>query len=178
MHILGLDFATKTGVAYGDAGAPASTIQTETWSLPAGDADEVGPIMHALKLKLEDRLMRGVELVVFEAPFIARHKGHDGRWHESPNQIRRAFGFAAICEELAFSREIPVIEVVTSTLKKEFAAHGRADKGDMIVAARRRGFVVNNDHEADAAGCWLHGVSNFAKQHAHLYDPLFRGAGA
>lgn len=178
MHIIGLDFATKTGVAYGDAGAPPARIQTETWDLPGGGGDDVGAFMHALRQRLDDRLMRGVDLIVFEAPFIARHRGADGRWHESPNQIRRAFGAAAVCEEVAFARDVAVIEVVTVTLKKEFAWHGRAQKADMMTAARRRGFSVANDHEADACACWLHAVTHRFPQHAHLYDPMFARTGA
>lgn len=176
MHILGLDFATKTGVAYGDAGAPPARIVTETWALPSGGGDDVGPWMHTLRNLLNDRLMRGVELIVFEAPYVARHKGPNG-WQESPDQIRRAFGAAAICEELAFARGIRVIEVVTSTLKKDFAGHGRADKPAMVRSAKRRGFAVKNDHEADAAACFLHGVSVFAPEHAAQYEPLFVAAG-
>ncbi len=172
MHILGLDFATKTGVAFGDAGSPPSRIQTETWSLPGGDADDVGPIMHAMRERLEDRLMRGVELVVFEAPYTAKHRNAMGRWVEAPNQTRRAYGFAAICEEAAYARGIPCLEIVTVTLKKEFAGTGKAKKPDMVLAAKRRGFIVANDHEADACGCFLHGVNVYAKQFAHLYDPI------
>lgn len=173
MFILGLDFATKTGVAFGQAGAPASRIQTETWSLPSGGGDDVGAFMHALRQKLDERLAQGVECVVFESPYIARHKGADNRWHESPDQIRRAYGAAAVCEEVAFSRDVPVFEIVTVTLKKNFAGTGKAKKPDMIVAAQRRGFTVANDHEADACGCWLHGVEIQAPQFAALYDPLF-----
>lgn len=178
MHILGLDFATQTGVAYGDAGAPPARVVTETWTLPRGGGEDVGPWMHALRNHLDDRLMRGVELIVCEAAYIARHKGSDGRWRESPDQIRRAFGAAAICEELAFARGIPVVEVVTSTLKKEFARHGRADKQQMIRAARQRGFAPANDHEADAIACFLHGVTHFAPQHAANFDPIFAGGRA
>jgi len=175
MHILGLDFATQTGVAYGDAGAPPSRVQTETWLMPAGGGDDVGEFMHVLRSKLDDRMMRGVQLVVFEAPYVARHKGADGRWHESPNQIRRAFGAAALCEEVAYSRGIPCIEVVTVTLKKEFAFHGHAKKPDMIRAAQVRGFRPQNDHEADALACFTHAVIHRFPQHAHLYDPVSAG---
>lgn len=173
MFILGLDFATKTGVAYGDAGAPASRIQTETWSLPGGGGDDVGAFMHALRNKLDDRLMRGVECIIFEAPYIAQHRGNDRRMHHSPDQVRRAFGAAAVCEEVAFARGIPVYEIVTVTLKKQFAGTGKAKKPDMIAAAKRRGFIVANDHEADACGCFHHGVVTQVPEFAHVYDPLF-----
>lgn len=171
--ILGLDFATKTGVAYGDAGAPPARVMTETWMLPSGGGDDVGPFMHALRTKLDDRMMRGVSLVVFEAPYIAAGKDYRGRTVHRPDQIRRAFGAAAICEEVAYARGIRVVEVVTVTLKKEFALHGRADKPAMIAAAKGRGFTIANDHEADACACFVHGVKYFHPDHIAAYDPLF-----
>lgn len=171
--ILGLDFGTKTGVAWGSAGVPPSQVQTETWTLPAGGGDDVGAIMHAMRKRLEDRLCRGIELAVFEAPYIARHRGINGKWVESPNQVRRAYGFAAVCEEACYARSIPCIEVPPSTLKKLLAGHGRSDKGAMVFAAARRGFSVANDHEADAVACWLHAVTHKHAKHAFLYDPLF-----
>lgn len=175
MHILGLDFATKTGVALGYAGEPPDRIATETWLLPSGGGEDVGPIMSALRTLLYDRVIRGVELVVFEAPYIATGKDYRGRTVHRPDQIRRAFGFAAICEEVCHSRGVKAIEVAPSTLKKAFGGHGRAEKADMIEAARRRGFTVANDHEADAAACWLHGVAQTAPQLLQIYDPIFLG---
>lgn len=173
MSILGLDFGTKTGVAYGDAGAPAARVTLETWALPAGAGEAVGAFMGALRGHIADRLMRsGVSLVVFEAPYIAQHADARGRLIYSPNQIRRAFGAAAICEEICHSRGVACVEVVTSTLKKEFALHGRAQKADMIAAAKRRGFVPANDHEADAAACWLHGLLHTRPELASRYDPI------
>lgn len=177
MHILGLDFATKTGVAYGDAGAPPARIVTETWTLPSCGGEDVGAWMHVLRNKLNDRMMRGVSLVVFEAPYIARHKGSDGRWRESPDQIRRAFGAAAVCEELAYARNIACIEVVTVTAKKLLTGSGKVKKPDMVRAARQRGFAVQNDHEADAVACFLHGVTHYAPELAAIYDPLFANGG-
>lgn len=173
MHLLGLDFGSKTGVAYGNAGAPASRITLETWALPTGDGENVGPFMHTLRSLLDDRLMRGVEAVCFEAPYIARFKRPDGKWQDSPDQIRRAYGAAAICEQACFARGIPCIEIVTVTLKKDFAGSGKAKKPQMIRAAKQRGFKVSNDHEADAAGCFVHAVEQFAPAHAALYSPLF-----
>jgi len=172
MHILGLDFATQTGVAYGDAGAPPSRIQTETWSLPGGGGEDVGEFMHALRARLDDRIMRGVQLVIFEAPYVAMHRGNDQRMHHSPNQIRRAFGAAAMCEEVCYARGVECREVVTVTLKKEFAFHGHAKKPDMIRAAQARGFRPQNDHEADALACFTHIIIHDFPHFAHLYDPF------
>lgn len=167
--LLALDLGTKTGAAYGEPGSPAARVVCETWALPSGGGEDVGAIMHALRGHLEDRLMRGVTTLVFEAPFVPSK-------FAAPDQTRRAFGMAALCEEAAFARRIPCFEVVTSTIKKQFASHGRADKPMMIRAAKRRGFVVSNDHEADAAACWMHGAVNLKPECAALYEPLFAGA--
>lgn len=171
--ILGLDFATKTGVAFGHAGIPAAQVRTETWSLPSGDADDVGPFMHALRNHLDDRMMRGVTLVVFEAPYVQEHRDRNGRKHYSVNQLRRAFGAAAVCEEVAFARGIPCLEAVTVTLKKQFASSGAALKPHMIAAAQVRGFNIANDHEADACACWLYGVKDaFGDEMFKRYETL------
>ncbi len=169
MSLLALDLGTHTGVAYGDAGIAASRVECETWDLPSGGREDVGPILFAFRQRLEDRLMRGISVLVFEAPFVPKK-------FAAPDQTRRAFGMAALCEEAAYARRIPCFEVVTSTIKKEFAHHGRADKSMMIAAAKRRGFIVRNDHEADAAACWMHAAINLKPEFAALYDPLFAGA--
>lgn len=171
--ILGLDFGTHTGAAYGEPGAAPDRIVAETWPLPAGDGADVGAFMHELRRRLDDRLGRGITTVVFEAPYVAQHRDHRGHVAYSPNQLRRAFGAAAVCEEVCFARGVRVVEAVTVTLKKEFAGHGRADKADMVPAARRRGFDIANHHEADAVACWLHAVLHLYPQHAALYDPIF-----
>lgn len=164
--ILGLDFGTATGVAYGRAGVAPYEVKTETWRLPAGGGDAVGAFMDALHYRLLHRLTFGVDLVVFEAPILMRGHG--------TNQVRRAFGAAAICERLCHDQRVPVIEVPPLTLKKEFSGDGRTP--DLIQAARRRGFTCANDHEADALACWLHAVTHRHREHAFLYDPIFSGA--
>ncbi len=173
MHILGLDFGTKTGAAWGYAGIPPSQVQTETWELPAGGGECVGAFGRELRRLLRDRLVRGVEAVVFEAPYVATGRDFRGRTVHRPDQLRRAFGCAWECEVTASDHGIAVYEVPPSSLKKSFAGHGRAEKSEMLLAARRRGFTVANDHEADALACWLHGVAHLAPQHACTYDPLF-----
>jgi hypothetical protein len=54
------------------------------------------------------------------------------------------------CEE----RGIPYEAVPVGTLKKFWTGKGNASKGEMIEAARERGFEPASDNEADAIAGW------------------------
>lgn len=169
MTILALDLGTKTGVARGAPGCAASEVCFETWHMPAGGADDVGAFMSAFMQHMKDALT-GVSLVIFEAPYIATGKGKSFR----PNVIRRLYGMPAVVEGFAYKRAVECFEVAITTLKKEFAGKGNAEKPDMILAAHRRGFRVNNEHEADAAACWYHVIGKRYRALLEQYDPDFR----
>lgn len=159
--ILALDLGTKTGVAYG---APGARPRLETWVMPAGGGRDVGAFAMAFEERVDSMLAhQGVSLVIFEAPYINPY----------PDQMRRAYGMAWAVERLAHTHAIECAEVITGTLKKTFAGNGRAKKSDMILAAKRRGFEPANDHEADAAACWLYAVSMRWPEQAHRFDPIF-----
>lgn len=165
--ILALDLGTKTGAAFGDPGIPASKVVCETWELPSGGRDDVGPFMDTFERQLSDRLLRGISVLVYEAPFLGP------RLASSMHTARRIMGLPAICEMLAHRRGIPVFECVIPTVRANFAGHGRADKVMVTREARKRGFRVQNDHEADAAACWWWAVVCQRPELAHVYDPLF-----
>ena len=102
------------------------------------------------------------------------------RFYEILNLVRyQGKSFEIVRGKESVARIVPSCgaprSVKASELKKLFADTGKAEKLDMIRAAQRRGFKVTNDHEADAAACWLHGVAKAAPQHLHLYDPIFIG---
>lgn len=170
MTLLALDLGTHTGVAYGVPGTPAPRIECETWDLPSGGGADVGPFMAAFEAALADRLMRGVSTLVFEAPFVGPTML--GNMHTA----RRLIGLPALCEMLAHQRGIPCFECAIPTVKARFAGHGRADKAMMMREAKRRGFRIANDHEADAVACWWWAVVCQHPEHAHAYDALFAGA--
>jgi len=167
--LLALDLGTKTGVAYGEPGVPASLVECETWEMPSGGGVDVGAFMHAFERRIDDRLMRGISLLVFEAPFIGP------KMQMNMHVARRLIGMPALCEMLAYRRGIPCFECVIPTVKANFAGHGRADKEMMTREAGKRGFRIANDHEADAAACWWWAVVCRRPDLAHVYDPLFVG---
>lgn len=173
MHILALDLGTQTGVASGYAGEGPTL---STWELPAGGGEDVGPFMRDFMGHCEAAL-EGVELVIFEAPFIAIRTGRSGPYIQR-DQVARAYGMTGFVEGLCARRLIPVYSVVTVTIKKAFAGSGRADKADMMRAAQRRGFAPANHHEADAAACWLYAVQAKCPEHAHRFDEIFAAGAA
>lgn len=56
--------------------------------------------------------------------------------------------------------ELPFVEVVSSTVKKEIAGHGRADK-DRMIAAVRPWIRTNDDNIADAVALALWGENHY-----------------
>ena len=60
------------------------------------------------------------------------------------------FGFAAVARLIAWRREVAVLFMWPSTLKKWATGKGNCTKSDMINEAEKRGFAPKTDHEADA----------------------------
>lgn len=135
--------------------------------MPSGGGRDVGPFAASFMAQFKAAL-DGVDVVNFEQPFIG------GNGKARPDVVRRFYGMAFIIEGVCELRGIPCAETNIASLKKEFAGSGKADKPQMILAARRRGFLVTNEHEADAAACWLEVVAKLARKHVDKYDPDFR----
>jgi Holliday junction resolvasome RuvABC endonuclease subunit len=62
------------------------------------------------------------------------------------------------------------------TIKKEIAGNGRADKDQMVETARRYGWTVTDDNQADALCLWLYAVRVYAPRDAHRFDLISMGA--
>ena len=71
------------------------------------------------------------------------------------------FGLSGVLAEVCFRRNTPLLRATSSAVKKALAGHGRADKEEMLTAARERfpGANVSNHDEADALGVGLVAVS-------------------
>ena len=81
----------------------------------------------------------GSGLVVYEqAP---GQRGHAARVYA---------GFEAVLTAWCEQKRIPYTSLHAMTLKKFFTGHGDADKAEMIVEARVRGYEVSSHDEADA----------------------------
>lgn len=80
-----------------------------------------------------------IDLVVYERPFA---RGMDA--------TRSGWGIAGVIELLATYYRLPVTDTDPQTIKKFATGKGRAEKEQMIDAARRLGYTGSNEHEADA----------------------------
>jgi crossover junction endodeoxyribonuclease RuvC len=150
--ILTLDLATHLGWA---CGSPADEPRFGSHRLPS-TGDEIGRFLVAFEDWLCDMItVESPVIVVFEAPILTRG-------NTSPIVARKLMGLANATETICYRRETMCRQANLSTIKKGFAGHGRAEKADMIAAARRWGWDVKNDNEADALGVWFETVKHHA----------------
>lgn len=152
--ILALDLATATGWA---CGAPGDNPRFGTKRMPQ-TGDEIGRFLVHFEDWLNDFLtVESPRLVVFEAPILRRGPSN-------PVVARKLMGLANCTETICYRRDIICRQAHLATVKKSFAGSGRADKAEMILAARRWGWDVENDNEADALGLWVEAVKHVAPQ--------------
>lgn len=166
MTLLALDLGTHTGVA---RGRPGEMPLLQTWEMPSRGGPDVGPFMAAFAALLRHEL-RGVSLLAFEAPYVG------AQMLKNLHAARRGLGLPALCEMIAHEQGVRCVEAKIMTLKKNFAGHGRAEKWEMIRAARQRGFTPDDDHQADAAAVWWWCVCCEWPEFSVRYDPTFRRA--
>ena len=106
----------------------------------------------------------GPSLIVFEAPILA-----------GQTQIattRKLQGMAGVTEMVAHRAGIECAEVATSQVKKALTGSGKADKAQMIAAAKAYGFDPKTSDEADAFGIWICAVRLRHPSHAWRWEPL------
>lgn len=163
--ILTLDLsAASTGWA---KGPPDEDPTFGHYQLPATGAD-IGKFLAAYEDWL--RLMIGGEdiaILVFEAPILRPGKTH-------VTTARKLMGLAGVTEMVCYRAGIRCAEGHIGRNKKQFAGHGAADKDTMMAVARRYGWDVTVDDEADALALWVGAVCTYAKPHAarFLAGPL------
>lgn len=151
-NLVGLDLATNTGWA---SAPPDGLLKFGTKTMPS-TGDDIGRFLKDYKDWLEAFL--GVEtpaVVVFEAPIL-----RNGRTH--PTTARKLMCLAGLTELVCREMDIPVMEANLATVKKQFTGNGHAEKDDMLAAAKRWGWNVRNDNEADACAVWFYGVQQKA----------------
>lgn len=185
--IVGLDLATSTGFAYGDgSGRP----HVAALKMPSTGKD-VGTFLVFFRdflFNLVERLSRETRVVVvFEAPILPTARKDDPFGAQTNIMTTRKLqGLAGVVEMVVLDlkrmgRDVSCFETHLGTIKKELAGHGRAEKGDMVLAARRAGITLSNgkegEDEADAFGAWLVGLRYHAPQHLALWDRVLGRAG-
>lgn len=138
MNILSLDIATRTGWATNIHGKRSGAIE---FPLKRGES----PGMRFLRCRAW--LNEMWELLDGQIKVIAFEQAH----HRGGAATMVCVGL--ISEVLAFAAQhsIETMPVHTATLKKFATGNGRANKGDMIIAAQKHGWNVSDDNEADAA---------------------------
>lgn len=142
--VIAFDLATATGWA---CGAPDAEPRFGTKMLPK-TGDEIGRFLVAFEDWLNDMItVEDPALVVFEAPILRRGGGN-------PIVARKLMGLANCVETICYRRDVSCRQAHLATVKKSFTGSGRAEKAEMIAAARRWGWDVRNDNEADALGLW------------------------
>lgn len=151
MKVLGLDLGTNAGWAFSNSGVMTSGV------INLGNKKRPGEKYAALMKFLLDNYgeKNALDLIVYEKPHM--------RGFAATSQL---LGMAAVVELFAECAEIPMKTVHTGTLKKFATGSGKAEKKDMISAAKKAWRIKSalNDNEADALWvcCW--GIHNAEKE--------------
>jgi len=193
--ILGLDLATSTGFAHGGG----ETLPVVGALRLPSTGDDVGAFLAAFRDWLSPLVVRlesiaaaeGRDLVViFEAPILPKPRWDPvkRKWAESTNLMttRKLQSLAGVVELVCHDmveagRGVVCREAHLQTVKKELTGHGRAEKGDMVLAARRAGIDLSpgdeGQDEADAFGVWLLGIRYHAPEYQATWDRRVHGGG-
>jgi len=75
---------------------------------------------------------------------------YESAHHRGGHATACAYGFISVVERVAATYGFETMTVHTSTLKKFATGSGRANKNDMIAAAKAKGWNPQDDDEADA----------------------------
>lgn len=199
--ILALDLATTTGFSAG-AGETAPELGSVVIPAPRDDNGTYADFFDRWLNGKVDHFLEaaGVDIVrgdygprakcsedfylVFECPVLpkARFNRQTQRMEAAATNIdttRKLQGLAILAEMVATRRNLECREVHLQTAKKELSGSGRAEKPDMMVAARRCGLAPRSFDEADAFAVWLVGVRHYAPTFQQIWDQkLWQSRGA
>lgn len=145
--ILALDLATSTGWACGlpdEMPAFGTYVFTSTGDR-FGRHQKNARIWISAKLEIEQP-----HYVIYEQPSLFGKT--------TPSTMRKLASFANTLEEECDERRIRCEQANPSTVKLFWTGKGHADKPTMIAWAKRFGFRVRNDDEADALAHWFYAI--------------------
>jgi len=142
-NILALDTSTTTGIAI----LRDRVVGFRTMDLKKSNK-EPGQL-HSVFYKELDNLIYIIkpEIIYKEQGFFASGRG---------KAAKCLYGFHVIVDMLAYKHGIEVIDIANTTLKKVTTGSGQASKEDMMKVIRDKGYMITNDHEADAMAVLLY----------------------
>jgi len=181
MSIIGLDIASKTGLARWRVGDPAPVLSTIVLGGSAGDLAR--PMenlrLHLAQIHTEDPITD----LFFEMPILPRatidERGR-ARMMTSAQAVLKLSALVGMAEWFACRVKANPYSVDQQTWRKHFIGKGTGRSADLksmaIEACRVLGWPTRNDNEADAAGVLDYGI-NWLGIHAPWRDThLFGGA--
>lgn len=150
--ILTLDLAAQTGFA---VGAPGAVPRFGTHKFTS-TGDNFGRHQANARAWL-------TSLIFEEDPVLIGYEQPSIFGITTPATVIKLCSYASTLEELCLHENlnIPVRQINPSNLKKFFTGNGKAKKPDMVAQARRFGFKVDNDDEADAVAMWFLMASHY-----------------
>lgn len=156
--LLSLDLSSNTGFA---VGPPDGDPRFGSVRFPTGDLG-----LTLLKFSEWLEALIAVEhpaAVAFEAPILTSGK-------TGLQTARMLYSLAGVTELICKRAAVRCYEVNLMTARRFFAGSGAAKKDDVIAAARRHGWMVRTDDEADACGVWAYAVHTLAPKHAGRFS--------
>lgn len=134
---LALDLGTRTGFAYGNAGAVVSGV----WDFRTSRHEGAGMRYLRFAKALGDlHRSHGIDEAAFEE--VRRHRG--------TTAAHVYGGFMGTLLAFCDDNGVPYRSVPVGEIKKHWTGKGNADKEAMVREAERRGHTPADDNEADA----------------------------
>lgn len=189
MSIVSLDLATETGVGLylPKAEAPRLwTIKLRSDNFVSGDNSDIGRAMECLRSCLADiHQTDPITHLFFEAAILPRAKVDQfgkARMQTNPMTVYKLCACAGMAEWFAKRVGAVCRQVEQQRWRKHFCGRGTGKTAELkrlaMESARLRGWTVENDHEADAAGILDYALHCFNIDHPWRDKHLFGGRAA
>jgi Holliday junction resolvasome RuvABC endonuclease subunit len=143
MKILGVDLG-KNGAAV-LINTETGEILTWTWALTGDRIERARALLDTLNKIFE--VHYDLDIVFYERPFA-----------RGAAATRSLWGMAGILEAVA---PAAVLDATPSQIKEFATGNGKADKEEMIEAARQRGYHATTEHAADAYHAALYAQAHY-----------------
>jgi Holliday junction resolvasome RuvABC endonuclease subunit len=141
MSVMGLDLGKNLGWVLGKTTGP---MQRGTF--PLANTTDLGLWLESSESFMLDKFRYATAIAV-EQPFLGESYWPARKLLALLGHVHRYARIAGISSRMV--KEIPI-----ATGKLALAGSGKADKDMMIAAAASLGYEIDDEHQADALGCW------------------------